>query len=65
MITINGEKLDNIAGMTVAAYLLENGYDRNRVAVEVDGEIVPKMQYESTVLQDDNIVEVVSFVGGG
>ena len=65
MITINGEKLDNIAGMTVAAYLMGNGYDRNRVAVEVDGEIVPKMQYESTVLRDDNIVEVVSFVGGG
>ena len=64
MVKINGNKLD-IAGRTVAEYLSDNGFDVKRVAVELNGDILPKAQYDSTVLQDDDSVEVVSFVGGG
>lgn len=64
MVKINGEEL-NIAGKTAAQYLIESGYDTKRVAVELNGEILPKSQYENTVLQDGDCVEVVSFVGGG
>ena len=35
------------------------------VAIEKNGEIVPKALYESTLLKDGDILEVVSFVGGG
>ncbi len=65
MIKINGEITENIAGKNVTEYLMENGYDIKRVAVELNGDILPKSQYESTLLQDGNIVEIVSFVGGG
>ena len=34
-------------------------------AVERNGDIVPKAQYDETVLKDGDSVEVVSFVGGG
>lgn len=64
MVKINGEEL-NIIGKTVAWFLKENGYDIRRVAVELNGDILPKTQYESTVLKDDDSVEIVSFVGGG
>ena len=64
MVKINGNEL-NIAGRTVAEYLAENGYDTKREAVELNGDILPKAQYDSTVLQDGDSVEVVSFVGGG
>lgn len=64
MVKINGEELA-IAGRTVAEYLAESGYDTKRVAVELNGDILPKAQYDSTVLQDGDSVEVVSFVGGG
>lgn len=64
MVKINGAEL-NAAGRTVAEYLAENGYDIKRVAVELNGDILPKAQYDSTVLQDGDSVEVVSFVGGG
>ena len=64
MIKINGEKL-NIAGITVAQYLSENGYDIRHVAVELNGDILPKVQYDSTIVQDGDSVEIVSFVGGG
>ncbi len=65
MISINGKNVENIAGKTVLEYLNESGYDIKRVAVERNGDILPKSQYESTVLQDRDSIEVVSFVGGG
>ena len=65
MIKVNGENVGNIAGKNVAEYLTENGYDIKRIAVELNGDILPKSQYESTVINDGDIVEIVSFVGGG
>ena len=64
MVKINGEEL-NIAGKTVAEYLATTSYAPKRIAVERNGDIVPKAQYGETVLQDGDSVEVVSFVGGG
>lgn len=64
MVRINGAELQ-IAGRTIAEYLAENGYDAKRVAVELNGDILPKAQYDSTVLHDGDNVEIVSFVGGG
>lgn len=64
MVKINGTELD-IAGKTVAGYLETTDYNRSRIAVERNGEIVPKSKYDSTVLEDGDVVEVVSFVGGG
>lgn len=64
MVTINGEE-KNVQGKTVASYLNENGYDIKRVAVELNGDILPKSRYEGTALKDGDSVEIVSFVGGG
>ncbi|MEE0265085.1 MAG: sulfur carrier protein ThiS [Acutalibacteraceae bacterium] len=64
MIKINGEE-KNVAGITVAEYLATTNYNPRRIAVERNGDIVPKSQYDTTVLQDGDSLEVVSFVGGG
>ena len=64
MVKINGTELD-AAGKTVAEYLETSDYNRSRIAVERNGEIVPKSDYDSTLLNDGDVVEVVSFVGGG
>lgn len=64
MVKINGVQMD-IAGSTLAQYLSTTNYDPKRIAVERNGEIVPKAQYEQTVLEDGDSLEVVSFVGGG
>ena len=64
MVKINGKEL-NIAGKTVAEYLATTNYESKRIAVECNGDIVPKAQYGETVLKDGDSVEVVSFVGGG
>ena len=64
MVRVNGMELD-IAGKTVTEYLSTTNYDPKRIAVERNGDIVPKAQYGETVLKDGDNIEVVSFVGGG
>ena len=64
MVKINGEFYD-VAGKTVLEYLQSTDYNLSRTAVERNGEIVPKTKYSETVLQGGDIIEVVSFVGGG
>ena len=64
MVKVNGFDLD-IAGKTVAEYISTTDYDAKRIAVERNGDIVFKSQYEETVLENGDSIEIVSFVGGG
>ena len=64
MVTVNGTALD-IAGKTVSEYLATTNYDPKRIAVERNGYIVLKSQYDAAVLEDGDSMEIVSFVGGG
>ena len=65
MIQVNGTPVPQTLGMTLQQYLDTTNYDPARIAVERNGEIVPKRLYGETVLHDDDVLEVVSFVGGG
>ncbi|MDO4491712.1 MAG: sulfur carrier protein ThiS [Lachnospiraceae bacterium] len=64
MIKINGEFFD-YSQIPLLQFLEENGYNRVTIAVERNEEIVPKSTYDTCILQDGDIVEIVSFVGGG
>ena len=63
MINVNVKETENSKSLSV---LLENGgFRRDRIAVEINGEIIKKSDYDKTVLNDGDKIEVVSFVGGG
>ena len=64
MVKINGENID-ASGLTISAYLDKSNYGTSRIAVERNGEIVPKASYGTTVLEDGDELEIVQFVGGG
>ena len=64
MVTVNGEKVEAV-GKNLAEYLEEKTFDIKKIAVEINGDIVPKSKYSETLLQEGDKVEVVSFVGGG
>lgn len=64
MVRINGKGVD-AAGMTITEYLAEADYDERVVVVERNEEIVSKEQYDESVLQEEDVVEIVSFMGGG
>ncbi|AGX43489.1 sulfur carrier protein ThiS [Clostridium saccharobutylicum] len=65
MIYVNGNKISNADNLSLAHYLVREGYKIAFVAVECNGSIVPKTQYEEKILTDGDTIEVVSFVGGG
>ena len=65
MITVNGKEVKDLEEQTVADYLEENGYRMNRIAVELNGGILPKYEYSETRLKDGDSMEIVTFVGGG
>ena len=65
MIIVNGEELEIDSGSSVAKLVEERGLDRSCVAVELNGEIVPRGTFDDTLLHDGDKVEIVHFVGGG
>jgi len=64
-ITLNGEGIDIAEGSTVAGLLEHLQLQRERVAVEVNLDIIPKTAYDSHGLSDGDRIEIVHFVGGG
>ena len=65
LLHINGEQREFPDGLTVAALVGQLGMKPDRVAVELNLEIVPRTQWEATPLKDGDKLEVVHFVGGG
>ena len=65
MITVNGKQIQLTSEMSVADYLEQNNYQINRIAVEMNEEILPKYLYSETRLKDGDSMEIVTFVGGG
>lgn len=64
MVRFNGNNTQS-DGMTLERMVELFGYDKTRIAVELNGQIVPKSKLGSTVVKDGDVVEAVSFVGGG
>jgi thiamine biosynthesis protein ThiS len=62
---INGEQRDFPDGLTVAALVAQLGMKPDRVAVELNLEIVSRAQWDTTTLKNGDKLEVVHFVGGG
>jgi len=64
MLKINGKDGSEFIGKTVAQLLAAKGLKPERIAVELNGEILPKDKFD-TVLRDGDSAEIVHFVGGG
>ena len=64
-IQLNGEPRRIEAGTSVVALLECEGLGGRRVAVEVNGEIVPRSRHEAHLLQAGDRVEIVHAIGGG
>lgn len=65
MIRLNGKPLSNYDQKPLSQLLADLQYDTTKIAVEKNGEIIPKKLYHTTILNNDDVLEVVSFVGGG
>lgn len=64
-IRLNGELKTCASPLTLAALVEQLGYAGKRMAVERNGEIVPKSRYAETGLAEGDQLEIVVAVGGG
>lgn len=65
MIKVNGERIEGYEGKSLMELILNEGYELNRIAVELNGEIARKKDYKNIILKENDTLEVVTFVGGG
>ncbi len=64
-ITINGEPREIPDGLDVAALLDHLGVRRDRVAIELNRDILPRAKWRETQVRANDNFEIVHFVGGG
>ncbi len=62
---INGDEKEFAEGLSLADLIAQLGMKPDRVAVELNREIVARAQWTETVLRDGDKLEIVHFVGGG
>lgn len=64
ILRINGETKE-FNGSCLSDMIVSSGLDPTRVAVELNGKIVPRADFKTTSLKDGDSLEIVHFVGGG
>ncbi len=62
---VNGKDINLKSSITINKFLEENKYNINRIVIELNGEIVSKDKYSTINLKDTDVMEVLTFVGGG
>lgn len=65
MIKINGKIKEYENSITIESLILQEGYEKDIVVVEVNEKIIKKNEYETYMLKDGDKVEILKFVGGG
>ena len=64
-IQLNGNTYEINNGTNLNELLNKLKIQKNKVAIEVNGEIVEKNKYPNHILNKDDKVEIVHFIGGG
>ena len=64
-IVLNGETYKTDGPLTIGRLLVHLDIDRRRVAVEQNMNVIKKPNYDSTIGNNGDAIEVVNFIGGG
>jgi sulfur carrier protein len=62
---VNTQEIILEKSISLYDFLISKNYDISKIAVELNEKIVSKKDYETTILQDSDSLEIVHFVGGG
>lgn len=64
-IVCNGEQREISQGLTVAECIRQTGLEPDSVVAECDGRILKREEYDTLVLTEGAVLELIRFVGGG
>jgi sulfur carrier protein len=64
-VRLNGRDREIPEGSTVMSVIETAGLPSGKVAVEINGRVVPRTGFHRALLREGDVVEIVHFVGGG
>ncbi|CAN5825434.1 sulfur carrier protein ThiS [soil metagenome] len=64
-VELNGKPLEVTDGTTIGSLLDDREIERRMVAVELNGEIIPRYEFDDTRLKSGDHLELLQMVGGG
>ncbi len=64
-LTVNGQVTQSADTQSVRDLVASLGLCQKPVAVEINQELIPRDQHAQILLQDGDVVEIVTLVGGG
>ena len=64
-IQLNGKKVLIKSKFSIYDLLIKYKLNTKKIAIEFNGEIIPKERYKSKFLKDKDKIEIVHFIGGG
>ncbi len=62
---VNGKEFEFKSDMTISKLLEDIGVKKDRVVVEINLNIIENNQYDSYIVREEDVIEVIRFVGGG
>lgn len=64
-VMVNGKGYETQTPISVSQLLTLKGYEKTLVSVELNFTMLPREQWDDTLLEDGDNVEIVRFIGGG
>ena len=61
---LNGEYI-SLQDISLQDLLVQYGWSADLIALEVNGKVIPRSEFDTLILRQDDRIEIVSFVGGG
>lgn len=64
-ITLNGQKHNIESNITLEEMLINLNIEQKNIIAEVNGEVVTKDEFSNKIINENDIIELIRFVGGG
>ena len=64
-VTINGRKETLTGQVSLLDFIKEKGLNKDKIVIEKNSEIIDKENLSTTLINKDDTIEIVAFVGGG
>lgn len=64
-IELNGVTEQIKSNLTISSFLTEQGYKTDKVAVAINQDFIPRSQHQSTLIKQDDAIEIVAPMQGG
>tara|TARA_Y100000590_G_scaffold216509_1_gene245293 strand:+ start:493 stop:696 length:204 start_codon:yes stop_codon:yes gene_type:complete len=64
-IQLNGKQIKIRMNLSIKDLLKKHRLNQEKIAIELNGTILPKQKYKKTKIKNNDKIEIVQFIGGG